>query len=152
MTGDKGNGKPGDGLLAGLGEWWARVLGLDREATAAALEETIDGGELAAALTMAPAWQLASKDGKAWLVTTFRFPLFEAAALFSNFLFASVQMSTYGLVFELAVNSAGAAEVRLATPESSALTRGVVLFATILSHAFYLTEDKPARDAGREAP
>ena len=55
--------------------------------------------------------------------------------------------------YGLNLTSDAEAKVRLSGPTRKALTRGVVLFASVLSNAFYLTRDKPAcgRGAGSNA-
>ena len=94
---------------------------------------------------------MAEKKNGLWLCSTFQFPVFEVAALFTNFLFASIQMTTYPFAYGLTLTSDAEAKVRLSGPTRKALTRGVVLFASVLSNAFYLTRDKPGRGAGEGA-
>lgn len=145
-----GRGEDGraQGGIDGLDGWWPIVLGLGPEARREALEVEIRGEELAAALAQAKGWGLVEdqEEGEVWLTSRFEFPVFEAAALFTNFLFASFQMTTYALAFDLTLSADAEARVRLSGPGAHALTRGAVLFASVLSQAFYLTRE-PARPA-----
>jgi hypothetical protein len=134
----------------GLDGWWGLVLGLRAGWPAEGLTAEIRREELGAALERAPGWELVEGPGGLWLRSIFRFPIFEAAALFVNFLFASIQMTTYPLAYELTLDDEAEVMVRLSGPTREALTRGVVLFAGVLSNAFFLTRDGPlASDATR---
>jgi hypothetical protein len=135
----------------GLDGWWGLVLGLRAGWPAVGSTAEIRREELGAALERAPGWELVEGPGGLWLRSIFRFPIFEAAALFVNFLFASIQMTTYPLAYELTLDDEAEVMVRLSGPTREALTRGVVLFAGVLSNAFFLTRDKPSRAGGEAA-
>ena len=135
----------------GLDEWWALLLGLRAGTPAENFTAEVRPDELPAALAHAPGWTLAAEDDSLWLCSTFQFPVFKAAAVFTNFLFASIQMTTYPFANGLTFTSDAEAKVRISGPIRKALTCGVVLFASVLSNAFYLTCDKPQCRAGEGA-
>jgi hypothetical protein len=132
----------------GLDEWWAIVLGLRAGWPDAGTTTEVRPEELPPVLANLDGWALVEEGGEVWLCSTFQFPVFEVAALFVNFLFASIQMTTYPFAYGLSFDDDAEVKVRLSGPTRKALTWGVVLFAGVLRRAFFLARAEPAPAAG----
>lgn len=108
---------------------WARMLGLG-EGDVAGLEDAwrsrLASTEATAAI---PGWRLAEDEEEPWFSAVFRFPAFEAAALFTNFLLATLQMTTAAVAVQVLTGSDGEVAVKIRDSAAEGLTFGVVLFA-----------------------
>jgi pterin-4a-carbinolamine dehydratase len=132
----------GEGNGGRLNREWAAALGA-RAGSGRFARDRLGGRALEATLRRLPRWRLVHDDGQEWLAIHFDFPVFEAAALFVNFLFASVQMTTCRVAPAVAVGGNGELAVRLTDPAVGGVTEEVAFFARLLERGFFLDEDKP---------
>jgi hypothetical protein len=112
---------------------WARMLGLaeaDLAGLQASWRDSLTTAEAEAAM---PDWRLAEDEDEPWFSAVFRFPAFEAAALFTNFLFATLQTTTAPVAVQVMTGSDGEVEVKIRDSEAEGLTFGVALFARFAS-------------------
>lgn len=126
---------------------WAATLGLAL-ADAHFGRTRLAGRALADALAALPGWELEPEGDHDWIAARFEFSVFEAAALFVNFLFATVQMTTCRVAPAIVARAGGEVAVRLADPEVGGITEEVAFFAALLNRGFFLEADKPAGDDG----
>lgn len=132
---------------------WGRMLGLtegDLAGLQAVWRESLTSAEAAAVV---PGWRLAEDEDELWFSAVFRFPAFEAAALYTNFLFATLQATTAPVAVQVMTGSNGEVEVKIRDSAAAGLTWGTALFAYLASQGARLVNGRLTEDGasdGRE--
>jgi hypothetical protein len=132
---------------------WGRMLGLgdgDLAGLQAVWRESLTSAEAAAVI---PGWRLAGEEDRLWFSAVFRFPAFEAAALYTNFLFATLQATTTPVAVQVMTGSDGEVEVKVRDSAADGLTWGTALFAYLAGQGARLGNGRLIEDGvsdGRE--
>jgi hypothetical protein len=123
---------------------WAALMGLDDAEVARLLARRERPLTDAEAEELAPGWAVVELYDCRWLKSTFDFPVLEAASLFTNYLFATIQMTSWPIALNLGMDGEGRVQVALTDAGARAgnLSGGVVFFARLLSSGFRINSER----------